>query len=102
MPGSGPTDPDLVVQCIQGGATLDEGRLFTERGGYRWIAGADIGGREVWVVTFTRGVFLDEDAFELLARARCVDGYVHVDGLRYELVPPSPEAEDQTAYIVPA
>jgi hypothetical protein len=102
MPGSGPTDPDLVAQCIQAGATLDEGRLFTERGGHRWIAAADIGGREMWIVTFTRGVLLDEAACEMLSRARCADGYVHVDGLRYELVPPSPEAEDQTAYLVPA
>jgi hypothetical protein len=102
MPGSGPTNPDLVAQFIQGGATLDEGRLFTERGGLRWLAAADIGGREQWFLTFTRGVLLDAAAFELLARARCVDGYVHVDGLRYELVPPSPEAADQTAYLLPA
>jgi hypothetical protein len=103
MPGSGPTDPEILKHAIDALAEYHEGRLYTARDGERWIAAADIGGREMWVLTFTRGaVLLAPGAFDKLQRGRVKDGFVHVDGMRYALVPPALDAPDQTAYLMPA
>lgn len=104
MPGSGPTDPEKIIQAILDGATWDAGHLVMPRGlGTRWLAVVqhDDGGL-AWELTLTRGVELEEATFAQLGGARASFGFAYVEGLRYTLTAPSPIASEQLAVLMPA
>ena len=101
-PGSGPTDPDEVVRLIRRGADAYHGHLRTPRTGQEWwlAVTVDEHGTPRWIGILTKGVGLAADDFDRLARGRCIDKLVHVDGAKYALVPPKPTSITQTAHLV--
>lgn len=108
VPGSGPTDPDFVVRSIRLGVTWHDGHLRRDHGahpGDRWLAVADVPGsgptdpERAWMLVSTKGVLIDADTFDKLTRCDVIDGFVHVDGKRYKLVPPIPLDRRQFAVL---
>lgn len=109
-PGSGPTDPENIIRAIRAGADFFDSGLRVLRIGtlYLSVAYTDVdpsvqGARPRWVLTTTRGVKIDEDTFDKLARCDLAeDGAVLVDGARWALVAPLPGDRVQFARLMPA
>ena len=109
IPGSGPTDPDIIVRAIASGATYrDGGTLRMPDGSDRWLAVADVPGsgptdpERRWVLVSTKCVRIDADTFDVLARCVVRDKLV-IDKLRtFALVAPLPHDRSQVAHLAPA
>jgi hypothetical protein len=78
MPGSGPTDPEIVIHLIKSGdATWHDGHLVV-RGVAMWL---DIDRTsDEWITTTARAICLSEETFLLLRSSRVVDKIVAVPG----------------------
>ena len=108
-PGSGPTDPDIIVRAIASGATYrDGGTLRMPDGSDRWLAVADVPGsgptdpERRWILVSTKGVRIEADTFDVLARCVVRDKLV-IDKLRtFALVAPLPHDRSQVAHLAPA
>ena len=113
VPGSGPTDPEIVVRAIASGAEYrDGGTLRMRDGSERWLAVVDVPGsgptdperppERQWILISTKGVRIDAETFNALARCTVRDKLV-IDGLRtWALVPPLPVDRVQVAHLAPA
>lgn len=113
IPGSGPTDPDIIVRAIASGATYrDGGTLRMPDGSDRWLAVADVPGSgptdperppaRQWILVHTKGVRIEADTFDVLARCVVRDKLV-IDKLRtFALVAPLPHDRSQVAHLAPA
>lgn len=90
-PGTGPTDPEDIARAISAGAEPYKGHLrMLTTGEERWLAVLPNAGGGKWATTITKGVGLGPRLFDAIARGKVVDGYLHVDGSKFAVVPPRP------------
>ena len=105
VPGSGPTDPEIVVRAIASGAEYRDGGTLRMRDGTDcWLAVVPASPTKPahWIVTSTKGVRLDAETYDVLARCVVRDGLV-IDKLRsFALVAPLPHDRLQVAHLAPA
>jgi hypothetical protein len=102
-PGSGPPDPEIVYRALHDAATWEEGHLLLPRGGGpRWLAVVQRDGGRVWELSITRGVEISEATAKEIAAARLHLGRLYLGGLAFGLIPPSPDAAEQLAILMPA
>lgn len=86
MPGSGPIDPETVVQAIQAaGTTWSSNHLVLDGGANKWPTVDTSANR--WTLSSAPACLIDQDTFNALRSCTLRGAYVLSGGLRYELAP---------------
>lgn len=84
MPGSGPTDPDKVIEAIHGGAQHDAGNdclLVADAPTWLRVDGT------AWELSSSPDVAIERDVFDALALATPEGALLRIGGVLYALEP---------------
>lgn len=85
MPGSGPIDPEIVVDAIKLSTTSWSSNHLVVNGANRWLHVDTAANR--WTLSTSSDVLIDEDLFNEIKACGQSGPYVLIDRLRYEIAP---------------